>query len=223
MHSRNTDSVALIYPSTNQYPGEKHRKTYKGLGITMIIFGSLSAVLGVGTLAIKGINNYYSFDIGEGIWCGALVVLSGSLSIVSSRNPTVCVIALSTVVAVIAGAMGLTLFGLDLTIVVSLLSQNYTYNSAGWIVELSLHGVLSLLGFIEMLLAITLVSYCSSAICCGNLDKPTTCNNEVSDQFLTHGASNFQHQHTVYLPSTVQTNIINTTTPYFNKVRTLFK
>ncbi|XP_078482221.1 uncharacterized protein LOC100186170 [Ciona intestinalis] len=162
-----SDLSTLLHADQGFYPGQQYVGAYKGLGITQVVIGGLSVVTGVGSIAVTNINHngYYYYEIGEGIWCGAILIVAGVLSIISSRRPTVCMISLSLTAAIIATAIGLTLFGLELSTVLRILQYNYYYNS--WLVELIIHGVMGLLGFIGMIIGIVMVVYCSKAVCCG--------------------------------------------------------
>lgn len=56
------------------------------LGISSIMFGFALLVCGICSVAIFGTFDYN--EASGGIWCGVIIITAGSLSIVSSRNPS---------------------------------------------------------------------------------------------------------------------------------------
>nr|XP_002131630.1 uncharacterized protein LOC100186170 [Ciona intestinalis] len=185
-----SDLSTLLTADQSAYPGQKYVGAYKGLGITQVVIGALSVVTGVGSIAITNINHngYYYYEIGEGIWCGAILIVAGVLSIISSGRPTVCLISLSLAAAIIATAIGLALFGIELSTVLRILQYNYNYNS--WLVELIIHGVMGLLGFIAMIIGIVMVVYCSKAVCCGRaVSAPSAQTQEITYDYRIPGST----------------------------------
>ncbi|XP_078602201.1 uncharacterized protein LOC144876599 [Branchiostoma floridae x Branchiostoma japonicum] len=142
-----------------------------GLGWTLIVLGSLSAILGISaTAAFVPDNPYFTFHkIGAPIWSGILVIITGIVGVFSGKSPT---------------NKGLMAAFLPLSIFVILVCfACWAVSAAGIAVDgiscvdcaamRALHGVNLLLGFTEMVLGFVTSIMSCVGMCSSNNVQPT--------------------------------------------------
>lgn len=61
-------------------------KATRGLGITQVVLGALCVIVGIANVA--ALTDYWTSNVGFGIWGGVWIIIGGALGIASASNPT---------------------------------------------------------------------------------------------------------------------------------------
>jgi len=150
----------------------KQRDVFKKLGISLLVFGSTSLVLGITNLimAISYWDLYeYVAYIGAGIWTGILVLIPGAIAIGTAKNPSKCLFVAGIVMTIFAALSYIA----QTVIEVFGFMDSYWYlnwddhylQAPAVFVAIS-HGILVVVGFAALITTITNSVYCCKYSCC---------------------------------------------------------
>lgn len=134
---------------------DKHKLILYGLGIAEIVLGGLSFVFAVA--AIFAVGRYRIFTtVGQGIWCGGVLIACGILGIMTKFKPTRCMYNANLAMSIVAtNFMGLMVILSALAAVVD-----------GYGLAVSLNTMIALAGFIAFIITIIHSAYCCAGVCC---------------------------------------------------------
>nr|XP_039274200.1 uncharacterized protein LOC120348140 isoform X1 [Styela clava]XP_039274201.1 uncharacterized protein LOC120348140 isoform X2 [Styela clava] len=160
----------------------KPRKKYKNvlfyLGTVEIILAVLCAIFCVVTLILAVRNSsylyqnfyndqYYTYRItngtnavGHGIWCGAVLLVSGILGIKTKHHTSPCMYRANMTFSILAAIFMLILIVLSIVSIVTVYPRSYSY------IVMPFHVILAILGFIGMIISIIHAALCCAGICC---------------------------------------------------------
>ncbi|XP_077973923.1 uncharacterized protein LOC144429639 [Styela clava] len=160
----------------------KPRKKYKNvlfyLGSVEIILAVLCAIFCVVTLILGAINSSYirrdfwNDRIGEyritygtntvahGIWCGAVLLVSGILGIKTQHHTSPCMYRANMTFSIFAAIFMVFLIVLSIVSIFTVYPRSYNY------IVMPFHIILAILGFIGMIICITHAAFCCAGICC---------------------------------------------------------
>ncbi|XP_078482230.1 membrane-spanning 4-domains subfamily A member 4A-like [Ciona intestinalis] len=148
-------------------PGLRFTKIYSRLGIVQVIIAVLSISLSTTTVVMEHNLQGYSINMGSGIWCGTLFLVSGVFCIVSGKKPSHCWITTGLVLAILSAVFAAAMASFEVTCAL--------YNGASGRLSTDvditdilvvLHAVLGCLGTVDIIIACIYAGYCCPALCC---------------------------------------------------------
>nr|XP_002131499.1 uncharacterized protein LOC100180652 isoform X2 [Ciona intestinalis] len=96
-------------------PGLKFTKIYSRLGIVQVVIAVLSITLSTTTVVMEHNLQGYSINMGSGIWCGALFLVSGVFCIVSGKKPSHCWITTGLVLSILSAVFAAAMASFEVT------------------------------------------------------------------------------------------------------------
>jgi len=151
---------------------QKQRDVFKKLGISLLVFGSTSLVLGITNLimAISYWDLYeYVAYVGAGIWTGILIIIPGGIAIGTAKKPSKCLFVAGIVMTIFAALSCIA----QTVIEVFGFMDSYWYlnwddhylQAPAVFVAIS-HGILAVVGFAALITSITNSVNCCKYSCC---------------------------------------------------------
>jgi len=151
---------------------QKQRDVFKKLGISLLVFGSTSLVLGITNLimAISYWDFYeYVAYIGAGIWTGILIIVPGGIAIGTAKNPSKCLFVAGTVMTIFAALSCIAQTVIEVFGFMDsywYLNWDDHYLQAPTVFVAVSHGILAVVGFAALVTTITNSVYCCKYSCC---------------------------------------------------------
>jgi len=150
----------------------KQRNVFKKLGISLLVFGSTSIVLGIANLILARSNwelyEYVAY-IGAGIWTGILIIIPGGIAIGTAKNPSKCLFVAGTIMTIFAALSCIAQTAIEIFGCIDnfwYLDWDDYYLHAPTVFLFISHGLLVLVGFAAMITNITNSVYCCKYSCC---------------------------------------------------------
>ncbi|XP_038051947.1 uncharacterized protein LOC119724802 [Patiria miniata] len=139
-------------------------KSMNGTGITQIVLGSLTVILGIVACVI---GSFYFF-IGHAFWCGILLYcVAGILGVVAGQKQSSCVAIAYMVMSIFACLASCVVMGFSASAVA--IDRQYGYYSYyydnGWIGRVAVDAMLLILALVEFVVSIVGASMTCGAIC----------------------------------------------------------
>jgi len=148
----------------------KQREVFKKLGISLLVFGSTSVVLGITNLIMA----IYCWDLyeyiayfGAGVWTGILIIIPGRIAIGTAKNPSKCWFVAGTVMTIFAALSCI----VQTVIEVFGCIDSYWYlnwddaDAPNVFIAIS-HTILAVVGIASLITTITNSVYCCKYSCC---------------------------------------------------------
>ncbi|XP_077974146.1 uncharacterized protein LOC120348142 [Styela clava] len=163
----------------------KPRKKYKNvlfyLGTVEIILAVLCGIFCVVTLILGAINSpsyivhdrwndqhheyrvtYGTNTVAHGIWCGAVLLVSGILGLKTKHHTSPCMYRANMTFSILAAIFMVILLCLSVMSILTIYPRSYRY------IVMPFHIILAILGFIGMTICIIHAAFCCAGICCRN-------------------------------------------------------
>jgi len=148
----------------------KQRKVFKRLGISLIVFGTLSTVLGTANLILALTAVYIDEDwssVAAGIWTGILVFIIGVIAIGTANRPSRCQLISGTVLTLFAASSCIAQTWIEFLALIDSYNWLYPYDTAAEAFVVSSHGIQAVVGFASFITTIiNAVFCCKSNGCC---------------------------------------------------------
>jgi len=151
----------------------KQRDVFKRLGISLLVFGSTSLILGITNLIMassyhQDLYEYIAY-IGAGIWTGILIIIPGGIAIGTAKNPSKCLFVAGTVMTIFAALSCIAQTVIEVFGVMDsywYLDWDGHYLQAPAVFVAISHGLLAIAGFAALITTITNSVYCCKYSCC---------------------------------------------------------
>lgn len=138
-------------------PMEKYKTYLYNFGITEIVLGAISCALGALAIII-GLNYYVSLTfVGQGIWCGGVLIVCGVLGLMTRTRPTRCMYNANMAMSIVAANFMIVM------VILSGMAAAFDSNVTSIVI---FHSVICLAGFGALIITILHSAYCCAGVCC---------------------------------------------------------
>ncbi|XP_078484554.1 membrane-spanning 4-domains subfamily A member 4D-like [Ciona intestinalis] len=198
-------------PYVTQQPSSSRNmylKAFRGVGISELVMGCLSVLLGIVGLVLPFTRDYHLSGwlfVTAGIWGGIFIIVSGALGVQYAKTPTKGMMVGNLTMSVISTVISSCVVSFEIIAAIASIVHEYGggyYYHHQEPVLTSIHGIIATFGFAAFILGIVHSAYCCKISCC-NGNKNNYQQQVVS---MTSGQVNLGMQYPGVIPNEYQVN-----------------